>query len=47
MPFLLLGLDHLAIGGLGAIIIQDSAGSGKAVKTISQILQTIMLLFYC
>lgn len=44
MPFLLLGMDHLAIGGLGAIIIQDSAGSGKAVKTISQVLQTNQLL---
>lgn len=44
MPFLLLGMNHLAIGGLGAIIIQDSAGSGKAVKTISQVLQTNQLL---
>lgn len=44
MPFLLRGMDHLAIGGLGAIIIQDSAGSGKATKTIEQILQANQLL---
>ena len=33
MPFIAFGLDNMEKGGLGAIIIQDSAGSGKAVKT--------------
>ncbi|MDP1530553.1 hypothetical protein [Rhodoferax sp.] len=33
MPFIAFGLDKMKKGGLGAIIIQDSAGSGKAVKT--------------
>lgn len=33
MPFIAFGLDKMEKGGLGAIIIQDSAGSGKAVKT--------------
>lgn len=33
MPFIAFGLDKMQKGGLGAIIIQDSAGSGKAVKT--------------
>lgn len=33
MPFIAFGLDKMCKGGLGAIIIQDSAGSGKAVKT--------------
>ena len=32
MPFIEFGLDKMEKGGLGAIIIQDSAGSGKAVK---------------
>lgn len=39
MPFLQEGLNKLAIGGKAAIIIQDSAGSGKATKTISEILK--------
>ena len=33
MPFIAFGLDKMEEGGLGAIIIQDSAGSGKATKT--------------
>ena len=33
MPFIAFGLDKMQKGGLGAIIIQDSAGSGKAIKT--------------
>ena len=30
MPFFEFGLDHMAKGGKGAVIIQDSAGAGKA-----------------
>jgi type I restriction-modification system DNA methylase subunit len=33
MPFIAFGLDEMEKGGLGAIIIQDSAGSGKAITT--------------
>jgi type I restriction-modification system DNA methylase subunit len=33
MPFIAFGLNKMEKGGLGAIIIQDSAGSGKAVKS--------------
>lgn len=33
MPFIAFGLDKMEKGGLAAIIIQDSAGSGKAIKT--------------
>ena len=39
MPFIAFGLDKMEKGGLGAIIIQDSAGSGKAVKTNQSILK--------
>jgi len=39
MPFIAFGLDKMERGGLGAIIIQDSAGSGKAVKTNKAILK--------
>ena len=39
MPFIRFGLDNMQKGGLGAIIIQDSAGSGKAVKTNKEILK--------
>ncbi|ELD0487563.1 N-6 DNA methylase, partial [Escherichia coli] len=39
MPFIRFGLDNMQKGGLGAIIIQDSAGSGKAVKTNREILK--------
>jgi type I restriction enzyme M protein len=33
MPFIAFGLNKMEKGGLAAIIIQDSAGSGKATKT--------------
>lgn len=39
MPFVKLGLDHMVKGGLAAVIIQDSAGSGKAVETNQAILK--------
>ena len=39
IPFIAFGLDKMEKGGLGAIIIQDSAGSGKAVKTNKSILK--------
>jgi type I restriction-modification system DNA methylase subunit len=39
IPFIAFGLDKMQIGGLGAIIIQDSAGSGRAVKTNKSILK--------
>lgn len=39
MPFIQFGLNNMSKGGLGAIIIQDSAGSGKAVKTNKAILK--------
>jgi len=39
IPFIAFGLDKMQKGGLGAIIIQDSAGSGKAVKTNKSILK--------
>jgi len=39
MPFIAFGLDKMEKGGLAAIIIQDSAGSGKAVKTNKTILK--------
>lgn len=39
MPFIAFGLDKMEKGGYGAIIIQDSAGSGKAVKTNQSILK--------
>lgn len=44
MPFLEFGLRHMKIGGLGAIIIQDSAGSGKAVKSDQAILKNNQLI---
>lgn len=44
MPFMVMGMARLAIGGFGAIIIQDSAGSGKAEKSIATLLQTNQLL---
>ena len=44
MPFIAFGLDKMEIGGLGAIIIQDSAGSGKATATNRQILKKHTLL---
>lgn len=33
MPFIAFGLDKMEKGGLGAIIIQDSTGNGKATTT--------------
>lgn len=39
MPFIAFGLNQMEKGGLGAIIIQDSAGSGKAVKSNQAILK--------
>lgn len=44
MPFIRFGLDKMQKGGLGAIIIQDSAGSGKAIPTNKAILQKHTLL---
>ncbi|WP_105895972.1 HsdM family class I SAM-dependent methyltransferase [Haemophilus influenzae] len=44
MPFIAYGLDKMEKGGLGAIIIQDSAGSGKAVLTNQKILKKHSLL---
>lgn len=44
MPFLESGLNRLSIGGKAAIIIQDSAGSGKATKTISEVLKSNQLI---
>ncbi len=38
MPFFEFGLDSMKKGGLAAVIIQDSAGSGKAVLTNKRIL---------
>lgn len=44
LPFIAYGLDRMEKGGLGAIIIQDSAGSGKAIKTAQKILKKHTLL---
>lgn len=44
LPFLEHGLDKMEKGGLGAIIIQDSAGSGKATKTAQSILKKHTML---
>lgn len=38
MPFFGFGLDNMKKGGMGAVIIQDSAGSGKAIATNKKIL---------
>ncbi len=38
MPFFGFGLDNMEKGGKGAVIIQDSAGSGKATLTNKKIL---------
>lgn len=43
MPFIKFGLDQMQ-SGLGAIIIQDSAGSGKAVSSNQHILERHTLL---
>ena len=44
MPFFEFGLDHMAKGGKGAVIIQDSAGAGKAVMTNQSILKKHRML---
>ena len=44
MPFIHFGLDKMEKGGLGAIIIQDSAGSGMAIKTNQSILKKHTLI---
>lgn len=44
MPFIAFGLDKMEKDGLGAIIIQDSAGSGKAVKTNQAMLKKHTLI---
>lgn len=44
MPFIKFGLNKMQKGGLGAIIIQDSAGNGKAIKTNKEILANHTLL---
>lgn len=44
MPFIEFGLNKMEKGGLGAIIIQDSAGSGKAVKANQAILKKHTLI---
>lgn len=44
MPFIAFGLDKMERGGMGAIIIQDSAGSGKAIKTNKAMLKKHTLL---
>ncbi|MBX4163361.1 HsdM family class I SAM-dependent methyltransferase [Priestia megaterium] len=44
MPFIKHGLNFMEKGGLAAIIIQDSAGSGKAAKTNRKILESHTLI---
>ena len=44
MPFILFGLANMQIGGKAAIIIQDSAGSGRAVESCKAILNQNQLL---
>lgn len=44
MPFISFGLDKMEQGGLGAIIIQDSAGSGKAATSNKALLKKHTLL---
>lgn len=39
MPFFAFGLEHMEKGGKGAVIIQDSAGAGKAIATNQEILK--------
>lgn len=39
MPFFKFGLDHMEKGGRAAVIIQDSAGAGKAVEVNKNILK--------
>ncbi len=44
MPFIRFGLEHMQIGGKAAIIIQDSAGNGKGVRSCKSILSQNQLL---
>lgn len=44
MPFILFGLANMQIGGKAAIIIQDSAGSGRAIESCKAILTHNQLL---
>ncbi|WP_315013309.1 N-6 DNA methylase [Capnocytophaga leadbetteri] len=44
LPFIAYGLDKMQKDGLGAIIIQDSAGSGEAIKTAREILKKHTLI---
>ena len=44
MPFFEFGLDHMEKGGKGAVIIQDSAGAGKAILTNQRILKKHKML---
>ncbi|GAA7481874.1 hypothetical protein MMM103_06910 [Helicobacter pylori] len=44
MPFIKFGLEHMQKGALGAIIIQDSTGSGQALKSNVEILKKHTLL---
>ena len=44
MPFFEFGLNHMAKGGKGAVIIQDSAGAGKAIMTNQSILSKHRML---
>lgn len=44
MPFIAFGLDKMERGGLGAIIIQDSAGTGKAINTNKALLKKHTLI---
>ena len=44
LPFFEVGLDALEKGGFGAVIIQDSAGSGKGINTAKKILKKHTML---
>lgn len=44
MPFIAFGLKNMQKGALGAIIIQDSAGSGKAILSNKEILKNNTLV---
>ena len=44
LPFFEFGLDHMEKGGIGAVIIMDSAGAGKATSSASRILKKHKML---
>lgn len=44
LPFFELGLDYMEKGGIGAVIIQDSVGAGKAVECAQRILRKHKML---